>query len=200
MSGILTAQSSWKLAKDQDGIQVYTKEKPGSVLKMSKVTGEVESSLSTLVAIFQDVDAYDAFFPSTSEMRLLERPSETKQIHYLVSDAPWPVADRDGIYEYVFSYASSEKTVYIQMHSLPDYLGQEEDRVRIRECTGTWTLKQLSTKKTLVTYEFHVEPGGSVPAWLANMSVTDTPYETLANLRKRAALNQYQGKSFSFIR
>ena len=37
-----------------------------------------------------------------------------------------------------------------------------------------------------VVYELHAEPGGQVPAWLANSFVIDAPYNTLLLLRRAA--------------
>lgn len=34
-----------------------------------------------------------------------------------------------------------------------------------------------------VTYQMHISPGGSIPNWLANQTVVDTPYGTLKALR-----------------
>jgi hypothetical protein len=35
----------------------------------------------------------------------------------------------------------------------------------------------------LVAYQIHADPGGSIPGWLANATVVDTPFKTLKNLR-----------------
>jgi hypothetical protein len=35
-----------------------------------------------------------------------------------------------------------------------------------------------------VTYQMHASPGGSIPNWLANQTVVDTPYGTLKALKK----------------
>ncbi len=34
-----------------------------------------------------------------------------------------------------------------------------------------------------VIYQFHGDPGGDVPAWLANSFVVSHPYKTLQNLK-----------------
>jgi len=39
---------------------------------------------------------------------------------------------------------------------------------------------------TEVTYQVHTEPGGSVPAMVANKFVVEAPFNTLKGLRERA--------------
>ena len=39
---------------------------------------------------------------------------------------------------------------------------------------------------TRVAWELHLEPGGSVPTWLVNQRVVDTPFRALRELRARA--------------
>lgn len=195
----LTGQSSWTLAKDSDGIQVYTKDKENSDFKTSRVTSVVEGSLHSFAALFRDVDNYARLFPDSKSAELLERDSYQKQIHYIVSEAPWPVADRDGVYQYTYSYHPGTKTLKIEMKGLPEYLPEKEGLVRIHICDGIWTFEELESKRCRVTYEFHADPGGTLPAWLANASVTSVPFELMTNLKKRIALEQYQGARVSFL-
>ena len=38
-------------------------------------------------------------------------------------------------------------------------------------------------KKTKTTYQLHADPGGNIPAWLANQTVVDMPYATMERLK-----------------
>ncbi|MCB0641132.1 MAG: START domain-containing protein [Phaeodactylibacter sp.] len=196
---LLAGQSSWTLAKDNNGIQVYTKDKENSDFKSSKVTSVVEASLQTFAALFRDVDAYDKLFPSSKSAELLERNTDRKQVHYIISEAPWPVDDRDGVYEYLYSYNAGAKILKIEMRGLPDYLPEKDGMVRIRICDGTWTFEQLDANRCRVTYEFHADPAGTLPAWLANASVTSVPYELMTNLKERVQLDKYRTAKVSLI-
>jgi hypothetical protein len=71
------------------------------------------------------------------------------------------------------------------MIPLPDYLAENENIVRIRKGTGYWDLREDDHKNVTVTFQFHGEPGGLIPAWLANSFVVSFPFNTLKNLRSR---------------
>lgn len=193
------AQYQWELAKEKDGISVYTSPVSGSSFDASKVSSEIEASLSVVTAIFQDVEHFTDLFASTQSARLLERSGETYQVHYIVSEAPWPVSDRDGIYTYRFNYQAAAKQLTIEQRNKPTYLPEESGMVRIPKCQGTWTFKELGNGRLAVTYIFHAEPGGSIPAWAANMGTVDLPFETMENLKQRIKQTKYQGKSYQFL-
>jgi hypothetical protein len=43
-----------------------------------------------------------------------------------------------------------------------------------------------------VTYELVLDPGGYIPAWIANIVLKDTPYFTLERLRRVVERPEYQ--------
>jgi hypothetical protein len=50
-----------------------------------------------------------------------------------------------------------------------------------------------------VVYQVHANPGGSLPNWMVNAIVVETPLETLLNLRDVVTNEKYQNRSFAFI-
>ena len=51
-----------------------------------------------------------------------------------------------------------------------------------------------------ITFSMQVDPGGSLPGWVANIFVDTTPYSTMTELRKVMDDKKYQNKKFSFIK
>lgn len=56
--------------------------------------------------------------------------------------------------------------------------------VRIRKGSGYWDLEEDNDGNVKVVYQFHGEPGGEIPSWLANSFVVSHPLVTLNNLIK----------------
>jgi hypothetical protein len=66
----------------------------------------------------------------------------------------------------------------------PDAVPEVEDAVRVREARGSWDLMPGGEPGTTqLSWEFHLEPGGSVPARLANTRVVETPRGALRALQ-----------------
>lgn len=194
-----TAQDSWVLQKDKDNIRVYTKKVEGYEVKASKVTTVLETTVHRLVAVLLDADNFYKVIASSKSSKLLKIVSDTERIYYVSTDAPWPVSDRDGVYSMKFSQDPKTKTVTVKVGCLPDYIPQIADHVRVPASEGIWKFTPLNNGKVEASYEYVADPGGSIPAWLANSSAVDLPFETFKNLKERVALEQYNGQVFSFL-
>lgn len=193
------SEASWELRKDKEQIKVYTKEVAGSSFKAYKGITSYQTKMSTIIAVFMDVPKLVEWFPRAAESKLLEKPKPNKNVYYLTSDAPWPVSDRDGIYSSEFIQDPVTKIVTVKVGCHPDLLPEKDGIVRIKQTTGYWKFTPKGDGMIEVIYENHAEPGGNIPAWLANSSTVDIPFNSLKNLRKRLQLPEYQNQSFSFI-
>lgn len=63
----------WKLRKDKNGIKVFTRDVEGSKFKEFKAIVEIKTSMSTILSVFDDVDAYDKWIPNLAEQKLIQR-------------------------------------------------------------------------------------------------------------------------------
>lgn len=196
----LLAQKDWVLKKDKENIQIYVKKVDGYAMKVYKGVTEMETSVSTLLAVLMDVPGFVEWAPKTKEARLLDQKGENQLVYYLLTDAPWPVNDRDGIYTLTAQKDMETGGVIVKTGSSPDYIPEKKGVVRIRHSEGFWKLIPLGSGKVQVIYQNHSEPGGNIPAWLANSSVVDVPFTALSNIKERVRLSKYQNQQFNFLR
>ncbi len=176
-----SAKETWSLAKQAEGIKVYLRTIPNSPLSEFKGEIEINTSAEKLVRVLRDADAFRRWMPGLAASKLL-KITDTEQYHYLVNESPWPVSNRDGIYHFTYTTADDSDIIVIQVEAIPDYLPRRSENVRIPQANGQWTLAPTATG-VQVTYQMHASPGGSIPDWLANQAVVDTPYDTLNSLR-----------------
>mgnify|MGYP000232109495 CR=1 FL=1 len=170
----------WQLKKEQAGIKVYTRSVAGSNLDEFKGVATLPVSQEAIVAALKDVASLSKWLPDNKVARVLKQ-SPNHIYYYSVTDAPFPVDDRDAILH--FHFRPEGKNMRVSIEGLPDYLPEEENRVRIPSLKGFWYLEPKGAEQTQVTYQVLANPGGSIPAWLANATAVDQPFETLANLR-----------------
>ena len=195
----LQAQNDWDLKKDKDGIKIYTRQVSGSKFRAFKAVASTDASVSTLVAVMKDKSAYKALFPLTMEMEVLEEKGETYQVQYVKTDVPFPVTDRDGIYEFKYSFNPGDQSVNVTVDVLADRLPRAKKMVRITEGKGFWKFRPKTDGAVEIEYQFHAEPGGSIPAWLANSQVVDSPWQAITGLLRMAKQEKYQGRTFRFM-
>jgi len=182
--GLLSAQSDWKLAKEKNGIKVYTRVVKEGTLKEFKAVMDITASMSDVKKVLLDINGYAKWQHKCMVSKLLKKVSDTEMYTYTKVDTPWPVTDRDLVLKYNIKNPSS-KEFRIDFKAYPKYIGTKDDAVRLPYCTGYWSVKALSNGKVRVTNQAHSSAGGSVPAWLANSGVVDSPYNSFYNLKKK---------------
>src|SRR5207248_8574244 len=83
----------WKLAKQNDGVAIYSRPHPGSKLKEFKAIGEIDASTKTVHNVIDDVAAYSSFMPYTKECRVIKEKDDSIITYQRLS--PKIVSDRD---------------------------------------------------------------------------------------------------------
>jgi hypothetical protein len=176
------AQEQWSLAKDSDGVKVYVRDVPNSPLREFRGEVDLKVSPDRVVKVLQDAGSFRKWMPDVVASDLL-KATDKEQFHYLENAAPWPVAHRDGVYHFTYMRSDGAAPVTtVRVEAVPDYVPAREGKVRIPKAEGYWKLVPTSSGVG-VSYQMHADPGGSIPSWLANQTVVDTPFKTLKALR-----------------
>lgn len=175
--------SAWRLVKDEAGIQVYLQSIPGSSFQAFRGVTRMRVEMPRLLALQNDVSAACAWIHACSEQTLLKHEGNLSWI-YSRFHAPWPVRPRDSILQ-VSTARDASGQVIRTVHGAADYLPRQPGFVRVSKVEGFWRFTPREDEIEVV-YQVHSEPGGSVPAWLANSFVVDAPFNTLRALRQLA--------------
>jgi hypothetical protein len=175
--------SDWTLGREADGITVHTRPVANSGVREFRGRAEVEAPVDSILGLLRDSSRFKTWFPNTPESRLLERDGPVSY-QYSVMATPWPISDRDNVLRSTRRTDPTSGVVTIDVEAAPDFHPEQPDRVRVRRARGRWTLEPLDARRTRVTFQMHLEPGGGIPEWMVNTRVVETPFEALANLRK----------------
>jgi hypothetical protein len=183
-------EPEWNLKKDKDGIKIYIRNVEGSSFdEFMAITTIEESTLNEVLTIILDVKNYESLFPDCMNPKVLKQDGEYYSIVYTQTKGPFPVKDRDSVFEQKTQIGNNGKYAKISLISMPGYIAENKDFVRIRKGSGFWELEEDDNKNVKVIYQFHGEPGGEIPAWVANSFVVGQPFETLKNLKNRVKTN-----------
>lgn len=198
----LAQPGEWHLEKDdaKKDIQVFTREIPGSELKEFRGVTHIKAPVSAFVALLKDPAQATSWMHNVKKFEVMETRSDLENVVYTVNDTPWPVTNRDVYIRSVFSQDPSTFAVTVSLTGLADYKPKNSDFVRMPALTGAWTFTPQQNGVVEVSYQVHANPGGSLPNWLVNAIVVDTPYNTLNNLQKKVDNEKYLTASFSYIK
>lgn len=187
----LEDKGSWELGKSQSGINIYTRTYPGSAYKEFKGVMTVQSTMSCLLSVMKDVSNYPQWFYECPVAYMIKELSSKEGYNYMTYKMPWPLVNRDISIHYTVSQDMNDKSVTIKTMSAPNYIPAKEDWVRIQEMNGFWKFTPKGNGMIEIVYQLHLEPNGSIPAWLANSTVVDAPYNTMLKMKDVIKLPKY---------
>lgn len=177
------SQDLWELKKDKDGIQVFVMEDEEAEFNPYKSVVVMQGNVQAFEAFIKDSPRMPEWSESVMHVEILEEKGDSVQIYYSIADAPFPIKNRDGIYQNSFRWIEEGKVLRIDVKLLPDYIEANEDCERVSGW-GYWQVEDVGQGNIEVICEMHIHPGGSIPAWLANAFADKNPYENMMQIRE----------------
>ena len=194
-----SAQNDWKLSADKEGIKVYTSIVPDSKIKAVKVECDLNTTPSQLVAVVMDINTATDWVYHVKSAKLVKQVSPSELYYYSEVSLPWPAANRDFVAHLTVSKDPTTKVVTIDGPAVPGYVPVKKGIVRIDNSFGKWVITSLGSNQVHVQYQIHVDPGGSLPAWLVNLFATDAPLKIFEGLKIQLQKPAYKNTAFAFI-
>ena len=182
MAAVCAGQSNWKLTKSKNGINVYTSEVANSSFKAVKVECTLSGTYTKLMALLQDVDGFENWIYNNKKSKILKKNSPNDFIYYSETSMPIPFSNRDVVIRMQIKTDSLPKFLTIQGGHQPDFLPEIPGRQRISHYKASWKVTMPTANTIHIVYFMEVDPGGSLPAWLANSFADKGPYHTFSNL------------------
>ena len=194
----LSESLDWDMKRDRDGIQVFTATVPDSRHKAVRGTMQVAAPLKDFVALVLDTEACSDWAALCKESYVAARESDVEFHVYTYNDLPWPVADRDAVAHVLWSVDSESGRADMVATIASGVVDKHKRALRLSEGITSWTFTP-NADGTLVESFAHLNPGGGVPAWVTNMLLVDSPFDTLKAMRKVVTSGAYAEHSVSFL-
>lgn len=183
-SFITSPDSDWKLELDKEGIRVFTRYVEGSDFKEFKADMVMDGTLSEIADIIADVEKFPEWSYKTTSVKIIKKEGNTIQYFY-VSDTPKFLKTRVAFFESEKSIDPKTNEITFSLINIQGNQPISDNEILIPTMKGYWKLTPLDDNKVRVTMQMLTEPGGIIPAWLANLVVVDSPFVTLKGLREQ---------------
>ncbi len=198
---VAAAEEGWKLRRDRDGIQVYTRKVEGSRYAAVRSTTVLQDvRLASLVALIEDAEACPDWADKCAESYVYERLSDTESYIYTHNAMPFPIKDRDVLAHVRWSQDLSSYEVVMNSEATTGIMEKVKRRLRLTQAKASWRFKPLASGGVEVTSDAHINPGSRMPAWITNMLLVDTPYATMKSFAAEVVKPKYQNASVDFIK
>jgi len=189
----------WKYEKTAGGAIAYTRPVPNSEFKEYKVETEVDATLTQVVAVLMDVSSLPQWVDRCSEATILKEFSPTESITRTVTASPFPLKDREAISHGRLTQNPNTKAVVLESSGRFDYLPLNSKYERVHSVRGRWVLTPKPNGKVHIQMIGHTDPGGVIPAAIANQFVVMIPLNTIKNLRNQIKKEKYAKVKLKYI-
>lgn len=188
----LSSQDDWKLHKDTEGIQLYTLEVPGQMLKNFRGVMQIKAPLRQVAAMLADVPAMPQWFFLMEEARFIKGERVEDSHVYLAMKGIWPVSPRDAVAHILVRQDPITLSIHVNVVNEEGIMPRRDGYVRVPTFKASWRLTPVTPTHTEVEIMGSADPGGMIPIALANFLVTTLPERTLKKMREHIAKPEYQ--------
>lgn len=195
----LAKDDGWRLDKEQDAVQVYSRAVPGWSIREIRAVTVIPARLPSLVAVITDPKASGQMSEVVKQTTIRQQDSATRYQVHSILDMPWPVKDRDMLNQRDIRQDPNTGEVTIVDTALKND-AQGGEYVHIERSTQRWTLKPMSEGRVSVELRVLTDPAGPIPASVVNLMAVDGPLQSLKKLRELVQHSEYREAQLSFVR
>lgn len=186
---------------EHNQVKVWTCAIPGEPLRGFRAVTTVRSSLSGLVALLLDTGAAPQWVFRTNRIELLRRDDRAQTFTIRAETNFWPLQDRDVVMNGRIYQDPASLAVHIDsQNTAPGQYPERSEFVRMPKMRGNWEFRPVGNGLVEVSMTGLADPGGSIPDFLVNLVIKETPYQTLLGLRQVVAQPRYQQARIEGIR
>lgn len=191
----LYAEDNWKMIKNADGIEVYVRPYKNSNINECKGIVTIPASIDIIYAIISYAPLHKKLMHTCYDSFLVRPWEKGCQVHYFAFTAPWPILNRDLIYETCAKFNNEAGNIMVTSRVVSDASVPIRNKlVRVTDSNNTWILEKLGPEQTRVTYRNYFNPAVAkvIPQAFVNIICEDVPFYTLINMRNLAKEPIYQ--------
>lgn len=183
-SNAMAREENWQLAKDDNGVSIFTRAVEGSPFLEVKGTVTLNAPFSRVSELMGTGESCAPWRANCKSSQVLEKVSEQERYVYLILDLPWPASDRDLVIHSKTEFDESSRTATVQLNS--DSSRHPPQGYVRAESRGRFMITARSTGRVEFTYTMHTELGGNLPPKTVNSRLVEIAFDELTSLRKLA--------------
>jgi hypothetical protein len=174
------AQDTWELRRNENGITIYSR-RHDNLVELHLLT-EFNSTTDNLINQLMDIPNYVNWVYGNKRSGIIKKINDHDIIYFTEAHLPWPIADRDLVIELTVTPATATNPLTIIAKSIGGILPPKPHFIRVPYSVATWHVIPVPGSKIKIDYTFSLDPGGSIPSWLVNLTIATGPYKSFLKL------------------
>jgi len=177
-------EAKWNLLITDGDIKVYTRKTEASPFEEVLLKTKLETDFESVKKILKNCDAYTKWVHNCASSSLVKKENDDVFYYYYEMQAPWPVSNRDMVVKATFTEDETKNTLIMRAVGVKGLIEKKDGNVRVLNVELKLTFKKTDTNEIELLYYAKMDPAGSVPAWVVNMSIEKGPLNSVKNFEK----------------
>lgn len=173
--------TNWELKKEENNIKVYIRKNEINnveYLAETKISGDINSILQIIL----DYDNSYKWMYKLEESKIVEKKNDSLFYVYFTMEMGWPLKKRDLVSD--VKIIKKDEFVSISLSSVPDFIPEKDNYIRISDSKSVWTLSKINDLETKVTLQSYAVIDG-LPTFVVELFIVDGPIYSLSNLKNK---------------
>lgn len=179
---LFSQEIAWKKVKLEKGVTVYQADVQGRIA--FRGIGELVGKSEELVSIIEDPIGWKNWIENLKSGKLIEEVSKDHKFFYQAIRSPFPLSDRDVVYESKIFRDKPGRT-RIEMKSVIHRKAPKTIGVRVNILFSRYIIEMIDDNRIMVTFETCSVPGGALPDFLVNWASENYPVTLLNGLARQ---------------
>ncbi len=171
----------WERVKSAAGVEVFEKKINGKLA--FRGIGEITGKPGKLVGIIENNGRWKHWIDNFRSGKLLEKKSDFHKVFYQSFHSPFPVSDRDLVYESKIVGDKRSGIIGVEMRSTSHPNAPRSVGVRVNLIYSVYKIEPKASNKMKVTFETMSDPGGAIPGFMTNWATRSYPVKLFEGLR-----------------
>jgi hypothetical protein len=184
------AQDTWELRRDENGIKIYSRRPGDGRVVELRLQTRFDATPEKLISKLMDINDYANWIYGSKRAGIIKRVNDHDIIYFTEAHLPWPIQDRDLVTELTITQATATTPLTVQAKSIQGILPPKPHFIRVPYSLATWHITPDGNNKINIDYTFSIDPGGSIPGWLVNMTIASGPYKSFLKLGEMLKSNK----------
>jgi hypothetical protein len=194
-----SGSNQWKKEIDKNGIQVYSRKTPGSVLEDIKATRRVKTRLTVAMATFMETDCAE-FMPGCISSRDIV-PWSSRDLSatgLFVVRYPFPFSPREYLLKTSVTQDATTKAALMEVTARPDLVPRNKCCFRIEDMDNRWLFTPVGNGELEVEFSMHMDQG--LPYPLVNWVSPRMTYKMFEALPEQFDNDKFQNAKLDYIK
>ena len=179
---VYSGDGQWKLERDEDGVQIYSKKHPGNYMVQFKGVMRGEYTLNQMVAGLIENSTLDNCknnIPDCVDLKVIEPWSNTTRSDTVMwtLGLPEPFTTREILIQSFVNQDPETKIVTIDVIAAPNKIPRTPGTIRVEYMQNKWRYIPLDNGQVEIEFSQDMSMGGLMPDLLFNLGGADETYK-----------------------